>query len=381
MSKILIFAPNYFPGYMSGGIARTILNTVEWIGDEFDFLIVTRDRDLGSVSPYTKIHRGQWELVGKSKVRYLAPDELTLTALAQLVNETDHDVLHLNSFFDSVFSIKLLLLLRLKKINSRRVVMSPRGEFVEGPLRIKYWKKWLYIKISLMIGFYRDVYWHASSPHEAMGIAKAMQISPSSVYSAIDLPIRCSEEFDAGFPQGAELKVVFLSRLTREKNLDGALRILQHVLKPMQLDIIGPKEDLQYWRECESLLAKLPPHVKARYLGPISPEKVFESFAQYDLFFFPTHGENYGHVIAESISVGTRVLVSQATPWRNLSDDGVGWDIDLSNYSLFARVLDEVASQSAEERIALRENVRRAALIRLLNPEALEHNRLLYSLK
>lgn len=59
MKTVLIFVPNYFPGYMSGGIARTVLNTVEWLGDEFTFLIVTRDRDLGSDRPYEGVPRGQ----------------------------------------------------------------------------------------------------------------------------------------------------------------------------------------------------------------------------------------------------------------------------------------------------------------------------------
>ena len=379
MRSILIFVPNYFPGYMSGGIARTIVNTVEWLGNDFEFLIVTRDRDLGSDTPYEQIPRGAWVSLGKSKVRYLAPDELTLPALARLVNETKHDILHLNSFFDSVFTIKLLILLRLRRIHSRKVVMSPRGEFVEGPLHIKYLKKKIYIVLSRFAKLYKDIHWHASSVHEAAGIVKAMSISESTVCSAIDLPIKDSGALSTGVPQGKEFKVVFLSRLTREKNLDGALRILQLVHQPMQFDIVGPKEDIDYWRECEALFGQLPTYVKARYLGPISPEDVFECLTKYDLFLFPSHGENYGHVIAESISVGTRVLISRETPWRDLVNDGVGWDLDIGDHAEFAKVLDDLANQPPDGRVAIRESVRRAASIRLFNSEALDHNRILYS--
>ena len=147
----------------------------------------------------------------------------------------------------------------------------------------------------------------------------------------------------------------------------------------MDFDIIGPKEDPDYWRECEVLLQQLPSHVQTRVLGPIAPEEVFNRLAGYDIFLFPSHGENYGHVIAESISVGTRVLISQATPWRNLSVDGVGWDLDNNDPAAFARVLDDVAGHSPQMRAAVRPKVRFAAAARLFDPVALDHNRLLYS--
>lgn len=385
MKTVLIFVPNYFPGYMSGGIARTVLNTVEWLGDECSFLIVTRDRDLGSDTPYANTPRGQWIPMGRSKVRYLAPDELGLSSLAELVNSTPHDILHLNSFFDSVFTIKLLLLRRQGKLNSPSVVLSPRGEFVEGPLRIKYPKKKTYIELSRLGGFYRNIRWHASSPHEAEGIARAMRLPQSSVLSALDLPIREVAQVAEGADgpsaadAGGTLRVIFLSRLTREKNLDGALRILQQVHQPMSFDIIGPQEDPVYWKECSALLRQLPAHVTARYLGPVAPEEVFNRLAGYDVFLFPSHGENYGHVIAESISVGTRVLISQATPWRDLQRDGVGWDLDLQHPEAFAQVLDELAQQSPQQRSEVRPRVRQAASQRLFDPVVLDHNRLLYS--
>ncbi|UXH77637.1 glycosyltransferase family 4 protein [Roseateles amylovorans] len=379
MQTVLIFVPNYFPGYMSGGIARTVLNTVEWLGDEFSFLIVTRDRDLGSDQPYD-LPRGKWVPMGRSHVRYLAPDELGLSALADLVNGTPHDILHLNSFFDPIFTIKLLLLMRLGRIQPRRVVMSPRGEFVEGPLRIKYPKKKLYIELSRLAGFYgRNMRWHASSPHEAQGIVKAMRLPGERVRSAIDLPIRDAAAFASESPPQSRLRVVFLSRLTREKNLDGALRILQRVRSEIDFDIIGPQEDPAYWSECDALLKQLPLQVHARYLGPVAPEEVFQCLAGYDVFLFPSHGENYGHVIAESIAVGTRVLISQNTPWRDLATDGVGWDLALADPDAFARVLDELADQPPEARAAVRPAVRQAAAARLSDPVALENNRTLYS--
>ena len=53
--KILIFVGYYLPGYKGGGALRTIVNLVQHLGEEFDFWIVTRDRDLGDMhSPRDK---------------------------------------------------------------------------------------------------------------------------------------------------------------------------------------------------------------------------------------------------------------------------------------------------------------------------------------
>jgi glycosyltransferase involved in cell wall biosynthesis len=55
----------------------------------------------------------------------------------------------------------------------------------------------------------------------------------------------------------------------------------------------------------------------------LAPETVSPTFAAYDLFAFPTLGENFGHVIFESLRVGTPVLLSDRTPWRTTGDGAV----------------------------------------------------------
>ena len=119
--------------------------------------------------------------------------------------------------------------------------------------------------------------------------------------------------------------------------------------------------------------------MQAAYKGSIPPDQVFDTLSRYDLFLFPSHGENYGHVIAESISVGTRVLVSQFTPWRELQSDGLGWDLDLAHPKRFAEVIDRLALESPTARQTARQRAGRSAATRLANPAALEENRSLFA--
>jgi len=155
--------------------------------------------------------------------------------------------------------------------------------------------------------------------------------------------------------------------------------LLRCVTMPIDFDIIGPREDPIYWDECAALMAQLPANVRATYCGPVPPEKILDSLAGYDLLLLPSHGENYGHVIAEALSVGTRVLISTLTPWHALESDGVGWDVDLADEQRYAEIIDMLARQSRDERAAARISVRDAASRRLFDPIALEHNRQLYS--
>ncbi len=89
-------------------------------------------------------------------------------------------------------------------------------------------------------------------------------------------------------------------------------------------------------------------------------------------------GENFGHVIAEALSVGTPVLIADTTPWRNLESDQLGWDLPLSEPDLFAEKIDHCAQYSMNERDDWRLHIQESAMNRLLTPELLDANRQLF---
>jgi glycosyltransferase involved in cell wall biosynthesis len=77
-------------------------------------------------------------------------------------------------------------------------------------------------------------------------------------------------------------------------------------------------------------------------------------FSRHDLFLFPTRGENFGHVIFESLAAGTPVLVSDRTPWQDLDAAGVGWVRSLDRMQDFVDVIDRFAMLPPDERLAMR---------------------------
>lgn len=92
-------------------------------------------------------------------------------------------------------------------------------------------------------------------------------------------------------------------------------------------------------------MAALPAHIEATYCGPRTPSEVPALMREHDLFFFPTLGENYGHVIIESLSAGTPVLISDQTPWTS-DADGACITLPLKNQQQFVTAIDEHAKKN-----------------------------------
>src|SRR5690606_35406238 len=113
--------------------------------------------------------------------------------------------------------------------------------------------------------------------------------------------------------------------------------------------------------------------------GSVEPARVTGLFSKYDSFLLPTRGENYGHVIAEALSVGTPVLISDQSPWRELQSDDLGWDLPLTEIAEFASTIERVAMRPTAQRCAMRPVIQQHAISRLLSPEALDANRRLFS--
>ena len=168
MSKptILTFVGYYLPGYKGGGPIRTLANVVDRLGDEFQFKIITADRDFGDEKPYPKIDVNGWNRIGKADVFYMSPTRRSLKDSRKLLCSTEYDILYLNSFFSPHFTIKPLLLRRLRLISDRPIIIAPRGEFSPGALGLKSLKKRVYLLVAKPFGLYRGVVWQASSEHE-----------------------------------------------------------------------------------------------------------------------------------------------------------------------------------------------------------------------
>lgn len=354
---ILTFVGWYLPGYKAGGPIRTVNNMVDRLHDVYTFQVVTADRDHGESQPYVGIAADQWSSVGHAEVYYASRRGQTMRRFRRLILRTPHDVMYLNSLFNPRFTLLPLLIRRLGVAPIRPTVLAPRGELGSGALALKSVKKRLFLLVARRVGLYRNLYWQASSEHEATRISQVMGAAPSRVFVAPNLPGMAAGNVLSGrAPRRGRLTVVFLSRIAPMKNLDYALRVLSRVSSPLDFLVYGTIEDAAYWGECQRLMAQIPGHIRIEYRGALTHDRVPNVLAAADLFFLPTRGENYGHAIVEALGAGLPVLISDQTPWGDVQDRGAGWALSLENPAAFAEAVDAFARESPERRAIRADN-------------------------
>lgn len=353
--SIFAFCGCYLPGSAGGGPIKSVSNIVSTLGDEFQFHVITSDRDLNARKPYAEIVPNEWNSVGKAKVNYVQKNIFAPWRIFRLLRCEQYDLIYLNSFFDPIFSIFPMIINRYLLKNPAPVLLAPRGEFSEGAIEIKKFKKAVFISFVKLLGLYKNIYWHASTSYEKNDIIRVFDeygknIEISKLISAADISKteKVLEHLDSESNKSS-LKICFLSRVSRKKNLDYALSILKQSNLQITFSVYGPIEDPDYWEECQSIIRTMPPNITVKNLGPVEPDLVVKELSSHDIFFLPTHGENFGHVIVEAWAAGLPVLLSDQTPWRNLQEKNIGWDLNLACPQDFANALLEAVHWSADK--------------------------------
>jgi glycosyltransferase involved in cell wall biosynthesis len=142
------------------------------------------------------------------------------------------------------------------------------------------------------------------------------------------------------------------------KNLRMAIELVGDLAGEVSLDIYGPVDDESYGRECQAATARVRSNVKVTWHGNVNPAEVSATFANYEFFILPTLGENFGHVILESLGAGCPVLLSDRTPWRRLEVDGAGWTLPIEIRERWMEVLRSCVEMDESSHNAMRQRAR-----------------------
>jgi glycosyltransferase involved in cell wall biosynthesis len=333
--RVVAFSDWYLPGSKGGGAVTALANLIELLGDEYDFYVITRNRDWGDVRPYQTVPSELWTGNGKAQMFYTA--RVTPGNLLRRIRETRPEVIYCNSFF-SRFTIWTLLSRRLGLLGRVAVILAPRGEFFPSALKIKSGRKRIYWRIASMLGLWRGVIWQACSALEQEHTASVLQGHGGSQATIVlspdvpDLKLASAPGFGGGREKlpGA-VRLVFLSRIGPQKNLFFLLDSLSALEGEIQLDLFGPVDDPSYWELCQRKIRELPGNIRVKYHGPVASNQVMEVFGAHHFQVLPTLSENFGYVILEALAAGCPVMTSDRTPWRDLEREGAGWDLPLED--------------------------------------------------
>lgn len=350
--RVAILAPTFPPAFRGGGPARTLEALVAAAPQGYDVSILCPDRDLGS-DQRLDVGRNRWDERAGSSVFYASVDRpVQLARLYGELRRLRPEVVYLNSIFNLKLSIVPLLLCALRVVGARRVLIAPRGELDPGALEIRGRKKRLMLGAYRLLRLHKMVTWHASTPIELAHIEGIFGPAIESVVRENETSL--PEEPSTPGPSSSALRAVFVSRLAPKKGLAKALEALRSVPHEVAFDVYGPEEDTAYVAECRDLLRSIPPWIDVSFHGAVPPEGVRDVFAAHDLFIFPTAGENFGHVIAESLSASCPVMTTSATPWTSVLALGGGVVVDPSTTERWNEEIARYAELDPSERLARR---------------------------
>ena len=357
MKKVLILIPYYKPGYRSGGPQRTIENVCCAYKDKAEIYIATQNFDLGEINNPYEVETEKWCDVDGVKVMYFNHKMYNFKGLKTLFK--NFDIIYSCGLFE-INSLSLLLLNRVYRRKNQKIYIAPMGVFSPGAFRNKYKKKKTFIQFIKSLGLYKNIIWSLTSDTE---LKEAISVFGNRKYIenyliAEDLPSvtdfdRRVNVIEKVTPSEA-LRVIFLSRICPKKNLLFAIEILKEVQSKSQIifDIYGVPEDLDYWSSCQKEIKNISNNLLVNYKGMLKPELVIDTFSNYDIFLFPTKGENFGHVIYEALAAGCIPVISNQTPWLDFEEFKCGNVIEINNKNGFIRAIenyDEIDRKELEK--------------------------------
>ncbi|HMQ04001.1 MAG TPA: glycosyltransferase [Pyrinomonadaceae bacterium] len=341
--KVFFPVEVFFPS-QAGGPA----NTVYWLAKNlsergFEPIVVSTDKGLhGSVklNKWTHMDAGRTIYV---KTRFLHfPIGQTIMALANFLRA---DVIHLSSvFFPTAFITGLAA-----RLFQKPLAWSPRGELSDYSLNYSGKRKRpILFMIRKLIGRYP--LFHSTSEEETQDIRRVFGASARVVMipNFVELEPALSREPGDYF--------LSIGRLHPKKAVDNLIRAVagaEAFLKSnLQLWIAG-KGKPEYEAKLRSLVTELGLEEKIRFLGQVEGAAKHQILANAKFTFMPSHSENFGIVVLESLAQGTPVVASHHTPWESLEKEKVGFSTGNSPEELTAAI-ERVLTLHDEEYEAFR---------------------------
>lgn len=349
-TSIGVFAPGFPPAKQGGGPIRTLDALVAAAPPSYSVYVFSSDRDFG-FRDLLPVPSETWVARGAAEVFYASAS--TWSGLIRglgFLRQRHPEVLYFNSFFSFRYTIVPQLLWRVGYWGRSVRLVAPRGEFGANALGRHSTRKKLFQAVYRLLGLHRGLYWHASTELEAADVRRVWGENAQVLVRENEtlLPERARDVPPLVDPAAA-VRAAFLGRLVELKGLHFALEALGEVRSDVDFDVYGLAEDPEYLERCRRLAEALPQNIRVRFAGPLDPTDTRDSLSGYDLLLSPTAGENFGHVIAESLSVACPVMCSPFTPWNDVLAAGGGWVIDLSAEA-WSAAIEEFAHRDARAR-------------------------------
>lgn len=228
------------------------------------------------------------------------------------------DAVHLTS----VFNTGSLFMAFCSTLVGKPLVWSPRGEFDKEALIYSFHKKkwvlWLVKRV-----FAKKVFFHATSPMEWFDIKNVMgdKVQIIEIPNYMELPEkRCTKS--------SERYILFIGRIHPIKAVDNLIRAIglskKFTASGFSLWIAGNDKN-EYADSLKAMAESLNITHNVKFIGHVEGQEKQELYAGAHFTLMPSHTENFGNVVIESLAQGTPVIASTGTPWEKLEEKKAGF--------------------------------------------------------
>jgi glycosyltransferase involved in cell wall biosynthesis len=216
---------------------------------------------------------------------------------------------------------------------------------------------------------------------------KEVVVNYGTAAPALDLE-SAREDFFRDFPNlRGQHFLLFLGRLHVKKGCDILIEAFAALLSssgrnaPLHLVLAGPCADEEYLLHLKQLAAAATKDDGSiTFTGMLTGNRKWGAFSAAEAFVLPSHQENFGIAVAEALSCGTPVLISnKVNIWREIeadqagyveNDDLAGTTALLKRWVATAADIRAAMQDSAKECFARRFEIERAtdSLLKVLHP-------------
>lgn len=347
--NVLIATPAFAPAYRYGG---PVLSTEGLVLALHALGVRVRVLTTDANGPETlAVPRGWTEWKGIPVLytrRWREPDLSPRFFPESLLGARRADVVHVIALFSTPSMAALLAASVVRK----PVVFAPKGALQQealasGAAAAK--RAWLRAAKPLL----RSATLLAASREEESAIRRT--VDPQTVVDVVPNgttiePLEIARQRRTAAQLGPK-KIGALGRIHPIKGFDrliDAVAILGERGHDVRLEIAGPTQDHAHKAELERRAAQGALAGRVAFVGPLEGDAKKSFLAGCSALALPSHSENFGIVVIESLAQLTPVVASKGTPWSELEVSGAGRWVSNEPTAL-ADALEDYLSQEASE--------------------------------
>lgn len=316
--KIIHYIPSI--DRMAGGISTYMQVLAKPLGTMAEVHIMTHASENPLPMENCKVH---------DIPRYRPFSGVWKKTVVDLLDSVRPDIVHVNC----CWTPDCAMIQRLAQKRGYKVVLTPHGMLEPWIIKRHYWTRkvpalWLYQKAAVQ----RANCVQATAESERDNLLK---LGYNSNIKVVRLGID-AESIEMKRSWKKSRQILFLSRVHVKKGINflvEAADVLRNELQGYKILVAG-EGDADYVEAMKRMICDRGLQDIVQLIGGVYGDEKWRLFQTSDFFVLPTHSENFGLAIAESLASGTPVITTVGTPWSDLNSSEAGAWIEIGTEPL-----------------------------------------------